>query len=222
MPVAIKNVGSAIYAGSTVTSITASLPSFVAGDLMLLQVRASGASGTLTTSTPSGWTPIYINNSIGVRVSALFYRVMQAGDTNPSFSFNMNVSASVVGFSFSGVNTSSPIGAIGTVNSGTLNPATCSGITTTELNSLVIYIFNASTGVIGFSTPSGWTSFFDVKDSLPYVEHAVGYKSFVNSGLGSGSISTSDSSSGSVYFILQVEILAPPLVGGFNMPMMGM
>ncbi len=82
MPVTFVGVGS-IAAASGAGPITPALPAgFTADDVLFLHAY-SFTAGTI--STPTGWVALTSGNTTGGGTGALFRRVAQAGDTNPSF-----------------------------------------------------------------------------------------------------------------------------------------
>lgn len=82
MPVTFVGVGAAA-AASGAGPITPALPvGFAAADVLFLHAY-SFTAGTI--STPTGWVALTSGNTTGGGTGALFRRVAQAGDTNPSF-----------------------------------------------------------------------------------------------------------------------------------------
>lgn len=61
-------------------SLTVSLAGIADGSWMVLQVQ-SGATA-ITVTTPSGWTPLFVNQAMGSRGISLFGKIKTSGDTN--------------------------------------------------------------------------------------------------------------------------------------------
>lgn len=88
----VTKVGTATTVASSTASITPTLPSWSAGDIVVITL-AGKYSSTTQPSDPSGWTNLYwrtggtglSGNDSGFVFQGAWYRVMQSGDTAPTF-----------------------------------------------------------------------------------------------------------------------------------------
>ena len=191
------------------SSYTPGMPSSVSiGDLLILQVEVGLSSAIVPT--PSGWTAILNQyNAAKTNSFAVFYQVY-AGGGAPSVTGGTYIAATIS--RYTGANTTTPIGAVGTYSSGSTTTVTTTALTTTANNSLVGLAFVAPniTGA-AYTTPSTWTSAFDLWSATCNSEQAVVTKSVATSGTSSGSTSSTDSNiytlAGFAWFAIQFEIL---------------
>ena len=130
-PVYANNGG---ISGTTGSSLVPSLPSGTSiGDLLVLEVEYGIASAA--PSPPSGWTTILSKYFSGKTDAwGVFYQVF-AGGGAPTITGGTYITAVIS--RFTGANTSTPIGAVGTYSSGTTSTITSSALNTTANNSLV-------------------------------------------------------------------------------------
>ena len=100
---------------SASASFTAVLPTgWVAGQLAIMQV----ASGTSAPSTPPGWTAFGSTLSADAGTSALFWRILQSGDSGPTISTGTNRIAIIWTFEVGTFNPATPVVQIATYSSG--------------------------------------------------------------------------------------------------------
>jgi len=210
-PIYVNNGGVGVTTGS---SYTPGLPSGVSvGDLLILEV-VLGISGAVV-PTPSGWTPI-MNQYYALRTNsfAVFYQVY-AGGSAPTITGGTYIAAVIS--RFTGARTTTPIGAIGTFNTGQTPTITSSGLTTTAANSLVALACIIPNNIsAAFTNPSGWTSDVDLWIGTVGDEFIITTQALASSGSSSGSTSTLDSNFYNTnnfnWYSIQFEILAilPP------------
>lgn len=112
MSIALSGTPTAFGSANNVTdtSVTAACPSTTPGDLILCWLEGA-TTGTTTFVPPAGWTQVgstAIDTGTPTLTAALWYRVVQSGDTaSPVWTFN---GSNVVGVmvAYSGVNQSTP------------------------------------------------------------------------------------------------------------------
>jgi len=193
-------------------SLTPALPaSLAAGDLMLMQIAAT-ANKASTFNIPAGWNKISFTDSATSNSLALYWRVFVAGDSAPTVTWTGNTSATGVISRFTGNDTSSPIGAVGTVTAGASSTHTSTALTTTRNNSLVV-LFDGASATTGLTTPAGWAQNY-LFTVLP-AETCDG-KAIASSGTSSGATS---SAGGSATFVTQqIELLSPSAAAANTIP----
>lgn len=207
--VAFANVGTLALNGSG-SSVSVPLPASTrTGDLLILTAHGYRASGYF--STPSGWTSI--GNASGSGSSwagymSYFYQIY-AGGGAPTISGSGIATAGIIA-RFTGANTSTPIGAIGTISVGSASPVTTASITTTANNSLAFLAMTSVNGTAAnFATPSGWTAAYAAYN--PAFEMSGVTLAKPTSGTATGSTSSTDTGccGGEIWVALQLEILHP-------------
>ena len=106
---------SAAQTVSASAAFTAALPSgWVAGQLAILHV----ASGSAAPATPSGWTAIGSTLTSDAGTSALFWRILQTGDTGAAIDAGTNRVAIIWTFEAGTFNPATPVSQIATYSSG--------------------------------------------------------------------------------------------------------
>lgn len=188
----------------TGTSAAPALPTSPSvGDLLIAVVARNnnGARG----GDPSGWNHISTDsNSTQITISR-YWRIYQAGDAAPTFSWTGSVAFQSVIHSFSGSDQTAPIGAIGTAFADTDNVAASNALTTTRADSLVLLscVVKANDDA---DQPSGWSvAYASGAANNPAISSYT--KSVATSGTSSGATSAA---CGFAQFVTQqIEIMSP-------------
>ena len=123
-------------------SITAELPTYEAGDCLVMLVSKDKSNGGLL-STPSGWTKLAEEAQSTQLRAAVYYLENATGVVpNPTVTSTDADTLAVLVISFGGVASSNVIGAFDSTNGtiGTANEVTLDGITTTAANSMVLWL----------------------------------------------------------------------------------
>lgn len=151
--------------GSTGSTITVTLPTHAAGDIIYICIGNTG--NTLWTGNPAGWNRIQ-QVQVGTTTNGLlgtwFWRLVLSGDSlplaNPVFTLGATVSRMAIARSIQGADTEGPF-ALGewtarNYTTGTANPVRPGTITTLAPESLVLhdYLSRAATNA---PDPSGYT-----------------------------------------------------------------
>lgn len=131
------------------SGISFTLPTSVSdGNLLVVGI----ASESSTVTPPSGWSPVGTINVGASRIS--IFSKIAASETGPyAFSGGSFFTGSIINITG---NTASPIDVVGAGNGGTGGTATAFGITTSQVNELVLY-FSGSDGSGSMGIPSGFT-----------------------------------------------------------------
>lgn len=87
---------------------------WAAGDLAVMHV----VSGSSALDTPAGWTRVGSDLTSGTGTSALFWRILQGGDSGPTLESGTNRRATVWAFQGGTFNTGAPVSEIATGTSG--------------------------------------------------------------------------------------------------------
>lgn len=96
-------------------ALSVSLPAgWTAGELAIMHV----SSGTTAPSTPSGWNVVGSTLTADAGTSALFWRILQSGDSAPTLDAGTNRAAVIWTFAAGTFNTSTPVSEIATYTSG--------------------------------------------------------------------------------------------------------
>ena len=171
----------------------------------------------INASPPGGWNEVLDqaggNSTNGLSIYWKF--AASSSETNPQFTFASATQDRHTGLavSLTGVNTTSPIGTVGTLSSadGSVAPTphSSSGIVAIGSTSLGLYLDQAYYGdgngiSYKLDTPSGWTEWYDkpVAATTTDGQNAGGYKSLTQ-GVGSGNISVNG---GEYWSQVQIEI----------------
>jgi hypothetical protein len=137
------------------TSATAVLPgSLVNGNLLLAHI--SVGSSTATPVWPAGWTPIGSKWTIGTQTGHQAYCYVTGSETAPTVTWTGTAGGMIQVIQISGTDASSPIGAT-SHNSASSASATCTAITTTRANSLVLNFLDVGE-VLATPAPYPWRS----------------------------------------------------------------
>lgn len=128
----------------SINAATPTMPTFTAGDFLLLVHESSSTQGI---SAPTGWTEMSgspVDDGSGASAGnprlQVFTRIAVGGDTAPTLADSGNHNIAQI-FSFSGNDTSSPLS--GTPVSGTATASTSvsqAGVTTADADCLVVYV----------------------------------------------------------------------------------
>lgn len=143
------------------TTITVTLPSWTAGDLALVFLGSDmfGSGGTWSALT--GWTQVsYQNNSAAQ--GDIRYRIMQAGDSNPTFTFSTTrAQAAIAVIIDDGTFDSGDVVDVNTAatswNSGADAAPTATAVTTNTDEALAFATFGADGHRTPFQPASTWT-----------------------------------------------------------------
>lgn len=132
---------------STTASVT--IPGTVVADDWGLLVVSSG-DGMGNPSTPSGWSVVLATTAINAKCRiSIFARQFVGGDANPSMTFGVGSNWTVNAVWYEG---SDGIGVIGSLTgSASGTTSTCSAISTTSTDNLVLTIGNHFAGSAGFA-----------------------------------------------------------------------
>jgi hypothetical protein len=163
---AFVNAGS--FGGQSAnTTVTLPLPaSRVNGNLLLAVVSFGQADKVPTLSWPSGWTPLISLTGIDAFASsAVAYRVVNGSEVNVVLTWTGLTDVEGRIFQYSGVFSSSPIGAThATRNAGASTSVSEAGVTVQRNNSLVAVILAGgqstetwNSGPSGYTTDAAWT-----------------------------------------------------------------
>jgi hypothetical protein len=149
------------------TTVTLPLPaSRVNGNLLLAVVSFGQADKVPTLSWPSGWTPLISLTGIDAFASsAVAYRVVNGSEVNVVLTWTGLTDVEGRIFQYSGVFSSSPIGAThATRNAGNSTSVSEAGVTVQRNNSLVAVIFAGgqstetwNSGPSGYTIDAAWT-----------------------------------------------------------------
>jgi hypothetical protein len=209
---AISYISSAVSVQNTsATTITATVPSVVDGDLMLMIV-GTGNNTSNTWTTPSGWTV----GTAGVQGRALFWKT--ASSEPASYTVTQSASATsnaiIVAYRNATFDTSGLAS-----QSQTLSP-TPVAITVAAADSTIVYVVQSNPGAsVTYTTPTGYTIVASDSDAT-----APSAAIFDLAGVGSGSYSapsTTGSSSNSRAYVISLTPTAVANTGNFFF-MMGM
>ncbi len=132
-----RGVSSVNTGATTATSLNLAAPAtLMVGDLMVLEIDATGATAI---ATPTGWTSLGATTS-NIGYYQVAYKIAVAGDLGTTYALGLGATprqAAARIVAFLGVNTASPIEA-SAFGTGTSTTASFTAITTTVANSLVI------------------------------------------------------------------------------------
>jgi hypothetical protein len=198
-------------AQTTGTTITPALPAGVAAGNLIISVACVKNNSTLTW--PVGWTKVNQTNSGTLWTAAWAWRINAAGVTAPAITIGTSAAATAQCWSYTNQDPSNPIGAVGTVATGTTSPHTSTSITTTRANSLAIYIDTCSANTT-LTQPTGYTQNFATGSATSVTALASGSKAVAATGTATGAISTTGGAA--AWTQVQVEILAPTIGGYFS------
>ncbi|MBX4192571.1 LamG domain-containing protein [Candidatus Parcubacteria bacterium] len=211
--------GNSTTATSTSVSsndITLAKPSgTVEGDFLLAGIALDDGTPSLTA--PSGWTPIARTNNDVDASLASYYKV--AGASEPS-SYTWTITPSAKGAGgitrYEGVRSFSPIGAFGS-STGSGSVASVPAITTTATNTQVValYTVNAGGAGINFSTTSGMTERYEIKNATAGPTLSAQGKLQVTPG-SSGTVFSTSTAGAARMWVAQLLALIPstPLQSG--------
>lgn len=171
------------------STVSATLPpGWQSGDLVCVLVYAGGNP---TITPPAGWTRVATQKATTYTTASVFYRVMQAGDTDPSFSLSASAAWKTNSEAFYGVNQTTPINdGIGKPNMAS-STVTCQGLTTSGYSLLLLFVSQFASNPT-FSAPAGWNAGSYIADG------AGGSKAFwkLDSGSNPPSVGVTSSVSG--------------------------
>jgi hypothetical protein len=151
--------------GGTGSTITVTLPTHAAGDVILIAVGNTG--NTLWTGNPAGWNriqQIQVGTAANGLLGTYFYRRVLSGDslplTNPAFTLGATVTREAFAWSVDGASEegvfSLPAWAARNYNTGTANPIRPTSITTPFPEALIIH-FYFQRSATNAPDPSGYT-----------------------------------------------------------------
>jgi hypothetical protein len=151
--------------GGTGSTITVTLPTHAAGDIILIAVGNTG--NTLWTGNPAGWNriqQIQVGTAANGLLGTYFYRRVLSGDslplTNPAFTLGATVTREAFAWSVDGASEegvfSLPAWAARNYNTGTANPIRPASITTPFPEALIIH-FYFQRSATNAPDPSGYT-----------------------------------------------------------------
>jgi hypothetical protein len=206
---------------STTQSFPVTLPTgWAAGDLVLVVINV----GAITTSldTLAGWTQDHandFNNGGNAHSTTVYYRIMQSGDTNPTFTNSLGSgkwawAATAIqpgaGETISIDSQSSVLIQNGGTNSFTPNSATA---TTTDCSVLLIGVRSAVNGAtaVDVTPPTGWTEGSEsstavgTQSAVRQIEASVDYQNNVSAGTvapGSASVNVSLSCQNAYHYLI--------------------
>ncbi len=149
-----------IAENSSTQSIAATLPSDrVNNDVTIALFSVPGTPAQLTA--PSGWTAVFAatdNGAAAGETICAYWRINPPG--NPTVSTTGTAGrATAICQSFGGVDTTTPIDIVGTINTpGGVTSITLAGVTTTKDGALLISVVNCDTSSRPFVHPSGMTN----------------------------------------------------------------
>lgn len=149
-----------IVENSNTQSIAATLPSDrVVNDITVALFSVPGTAAQLTP--PSGWTSVFAatdNGAAAGETICAYWRLNPPG--NPTVSTTgTSGRATAICQSFGGVDTTTPIDIVGTINTpGGVTSITLAGVTTTKDGALLISVVNCDTSSRPFVHPSGMTN----------------------------------------------------------------
>jgi hypothetical protein len=191
-------------AAASGTSIAPALPAgLVVGNLM---VGFVSTKNNATHTWPAGWTKVNQTNSGALFTTSWAWRIFRTGDTAPSVTWTGSVANTGQIWSYTGQDVLNPIGAVGTVATGTTTPHTSTAITTTRNNSFTIYIDACSANTV-LTAPAGYTQNVGNGSATSVTANAAGSKTVSTTGTSTGAISTTGGAA--AWTQAQVEILAP-------------
>lgn len=193
-------------ATSSNTSLTWSLQARSNGDLLVAGVAVLSNA---VISTPSGWTKLNQTNAGATFTVAVYWRITNNAEADPVFTWTGAVEADYVIYRFRG-SKSIPIGAVGTAGSGTVNPHTASGVTTTAPDSFVIIIDFANSSTGGTAHPTPWV--LEEAVDMLHLTTILSSQRIAASGGSSGAVSYT--SVAAPWVQQQIELLNQPIVPG--------
>ena len=160
-------------------------------------------------SATAGWTKFGQVNSGASWTVSLWYYDPYASGNNPTGSVTITVtwtgSAACFGSCWRVQNVFG-LGASSS-NTGTTNPHSTTGITTTGVNSRVMYADGAAANT-AMATPAGWTENSDRGSNTGATREVFGGRNLTSSGSSSGNISVNGANAAWVQW--QIELLAEP------------
>ena len=155
---------------TTGTTISAPLPAYEVGDLLLAILSSDTTAGTWSRS---GWTQLFsTTNTCGL---AVFWKIATAGEVDPVFTATTAETYNLHLISIRDVNTSTPFNGTGGAGTGyrtATNSAAVASmpqLTTTVPNSLVLYIVSESGAVVP-GVHQGPVTFEDAADGSAHSE----------------------------------------------------
>jgi hypothetical protein len=194
-------------AAASGTSIAPALPAGIAvGNLM---VGLVSTKNNATHTWPAGWTKVNQTNSGASYTTSWAWKIFQAGDTAPSVTWAGSVANTGQIWSYTGQDTFNPIGAVGTVATGTVSPHTSTAITTTHSNSLAIYIDSCSANTV-LTQPTGYTQNFGTGSATSVTALASGSMAVASVGTSTGAISTAGGAAAWTQVQVEINVLVPP------------
>ena len=147
-----------VAAGTQATGAnpTVPLPSYSAGNLLLLVVASQTAN---TSATPTGYTSLssLSGGTGGSTYFNIYYKIAGSSETAPNLSIIATTTIAVI-LSYSGVTSLDVVGATSNAHTTT---ATTTSTTTTNANDLVLSIYCGESGAFGtytWTAPSGTTA----------------------------------------------------------------
>lgn len=151
-------------ATATNATVTAALPSYVAGDLLIAILSSDTGAQTWSSA---GWTQLFtVTNTSNL---GILWKIAGASEATPTFSYTVAETSNVHILSIQDVNTSAPFNGTGGAGTGyrTANNSAARvampTLTTTVANSLILYI-NSESGAVVPSVLQGACTFEDAAD----------------------------------------------------------
>ena len=196
--VAFRSLSNTTYASRTNTTVTA--PAGVTNnDVMIMRFLQGRVGLELTVTPPAGWTEIGTVTDIesaGFHVySHLYYRVASSEGASYTFT-HASVSSQAVVAAYSGVNTTTPLDATPTANSGLSSTSTALGLTTVTAAAMLVFVEHDFGDIAAASSPpTGLTERLDVDisywaDAVQASAGASGNKTMTNSNTGANGFAT--------------------------------
>lgn len=151
--------------GGTGTTITATLPTHAAGDVIIISVGNTG--NTLWTGNPANWnriTQLQVGTSANGLLGTFFYRYVLSGDTlplaNPTFTLGATVTRMAFAYAIDGAYETdvftAPAWSARSLVTGTANPVRPGAITTVTPDQLILHVYFSRAATIA-PDPSGYT-----------------------------------------------------------------
>jgi hypothetical protein len=204
--------------GGTGTTITATLPTHAAGDVIVIPVGNTG--NTLWTGNPANWnrlTQQQVGTSANGLLGTFFYRYVLSGDSlplaNPQFTLGATVTRMAFAYAIDGAYEtgifSAPAWTSRAFNTGTANPVRPATITTVTPDQLILHMY-FSRAATNAPDPSGYTQDEEIIISGTLVGNAA--NKIVNA---SGTVISSQDASptSGVRWVSGIIAIPPPPAG---------
>lgn len=188
---------------SGATSRAPALPTTRTNGDLLIAICGSKNNATHSVS-GTGWTKIAQVNSGANWTVSLCWLIVNGSEAAPTISWTGSVACFAHVIQYSGTS-ATPFGASNS-NTGTTSTHSCTQITTTGSNSMVVYLDGAAANT-ALATPSGWTENNDSGSTTGATRDTAGSKTIASSGTGSGDISVTGAND--AWVMWQYELLSP-------------